>query len=681
MKQQALSIGPDLDSTYQAIYGDLNELRELFHRSGRFDDSNAKLDEVVKLVAMYLAFKRQLIPVFPVLKRGAVGRQVQTNVLSELRKTFDLTKRLPCYRNQDGSSIFGANPALNFQAGDEELATIMIDTVTRAMEHAFHHKLVDRPFDMLNEAFGHFVRDNFRSHIEDAQYMTPPEVVDVMVGLGLHGLIEEKSDGIQDPLVIADPSCGVGSFLTAFYRQATKHPTLQRRRIRLVGQDKVDRMVRLSKINLALFEAVDHQITIGNSLAKGSPLDSLNGKVDLILTNPPFGAKFRGQEIMDAGVANLPIFGSSKLPERSIDSELLFVDRALALLQDRGLLIIVIPDGVVSAKGAAAFLRQRLKSLANVKAIIELPSVTFAQAGTRTRTAILYLQKTTEVDTARSVFLASCDELGFEVSSRKGVPIKVTKGKNELPEILAPYISEYVGNRTSAEARVILDRPSCVLVPYTQFIDSSWTPNHYNAHRFSALKVLHSSSDYVPTPLSELVDFVGERRNPTRVGEKDAFISVLHIIGDGMLDVSGALEYRPVTPGLVARPGEILLSKINPRIARVIVVPELAPRVLCSAEFEVMAPQSNLDPYLLAFLLLSKPVQAQIMSLTSGTSASHNRVRSRDLATVTLPIAKRGSKLEKALSAAVSEYRQSYVNMIRSTISIADIRRRTEAWF
>ena len=38
---------------YAPIYEDLAELREEFHRSGRLDDSNAKLDEVVKLFATY----------------------------------------------------------------------------------------------------------------------------------------------------------------------------------------------------------------------------------------------------------------------------------------------------------------------------------------------------------------------------------------------------------------------------------------------------------------------------------------------------------------------------------------------------------------------------------------------------------------------------------------------------
>ena len=38
---------------YTRIYDALSELREGFHRSGRLDDSNAKLDEVSKLFATH----------------------------------------------------------------------------------------------------------------------------------------------------------------------------------------------------------------------------------------------------------------------------------------------------------------------------------------------------------------------------------------------------------------------------------------------------------------------------------------------------------------------------------------------------------------------------------------------------------------------------------------------------
>lgn len=64
MDQQQLGLDP-LTEGYEGVYAALMELRESFHRSGRLDDSNAKLDEVAKLFATYLAFRRGLISQFP----------------------------------------------------------------------------------------------------------------------------------------------------------------------------------------------------------------------------------------------------------------------------------------------------------------------------------------------------------------------------------------------------------------------------------------------------------------------------------------------------------------------------------------------------------------------------------------------------------------------------------------
>ena len=55
---------PPTERSYRQVYAALSDLRESFHRSGRLDDSNAKLDEVSKLFATYLAFRQQQIGAF-----------------------------------------------------------------------------------------------------------------------------------------------------------------------------------------------------------------------------------------------------------------------------------------------------------------------------------------------------------------------------------------------------------------------------------------------------------------------------------------------------------------------------------------------------------------------------------------------------------------------------------------
>ena len=120
-------------------------------------------------------------------------------------------------------------------------------------------------------------------------------------------------------------------------------------------------------------------------------------------------------------------------------------------------------------------------------------------------------------------------------------------------------------------------------------------------------------------------------------------MSVLHILGEGFIDVGAARKYKPSTPGVPIQPGEVLISRINPRIPRVCLVPDLGTRIVCSSEFEIMKPIRELDAYTLAYLLLTDAVQSQIRSLTSGTSASHNRVRTSSLARVQIPVVAEGT--------------------------------------
>lgn len=665
---------PTLDTSYSTIYDSLGYLREVFHKSGRFDDSNAKLDEVVKLLSSYIAYKRGLLESFPQPDSTPADK-----LIPELQRVFKQASRLHCYVNQAGGSIFGSTPSLALRSGDEALANDLLRLVKNAVDIAFVHKEAGNPFDVLNEAFGHFVRDNFRGNIEDAQYMTPPEVVEFMVDMALADIEKDGIRAAGEAFVVADPSCGVGSFLAAFYHKAKESRAFRDVSLHLVGQDKVERMVRLTKVNLALFDVLQHTVTIGNSLLRGSPLDKLNGTVDLILTNPPFGAKFDRNDVQGCGGENLPFFSSVVKDNTNVDSELLFVDRNLSLLREGGRLLIVLPDGVISAKGLPSLLRQYLRRNAVVHGIVELPSVTFGQAGTRTKTAVLYIHKQTKVkEFPKSVFMAKADSLGFEVSSRKGVQVKVARGRNDLPIISEAYKTSPLSNGAT---RILSETPSAVRTDYKDILNSSWTPNHYNAIRLRAVKHVTKATALRGVTLEELVVFECESRRTEAWQQGSVFLSVLHVIGEGMLDMASVHEYAPKTPGIPIRPGEVLLSKINPRIPRVSVVPKLGDKMLCSTEFAVMRPRADLDPYCLSFLLLSQLVQSQIKSLTSGTSASHNRIKTKELAQVKIPMPVVGSPAEKKLNDLVKEYRRCIESMVKETIKLSSIRAAEEAWY
>ena len=658
---------------YQRTYDALSELREHFHRSGRFDDSNAKLDEVAKLFAVYLAFKTGKIREFPKPESPAF--------VSELQSAFSETAALPQYRLGDDNSIFGTQPALAIRPGDEAVASDIVKLVCQGIDLAFESHNYHRPFDIVNEAFGHFVRDNFRSNIEDAQYMTPPEVTDFMAEIVLHDVLVE--DGSQNKLgaslTVLDPACGVGSFLGAVYRLVRGNEQFSVNQLGLFGQDKIERMVRLATLNLELFDVCVHRITLGNSLALGSPIDHLNGQVDIILTNPPFGARFDQGYLEEVCGSNTPFFSNRRRPSASVCSELLFLDRGLRLLKEGGRMLIVVPDGVVSAKGTYALFRQNLARTVTLRAVVELPSTTFAQAGTRTKTSILYLQKKRASRNA-SVFMGVSNHLGFQVSSRKGVQIKKLIGENDLLDVSASYIKHNSVEIADAP-QVLSSSPSCVVVPQPIVFQGSWTPMHYSSARLESIMQLNGDGDFQMVRLGDLVEFCSRTRKPEHWRDGWAFVSVLHIIGDGLVNVGRVFDYAPVTPGLQTFPGEILISRINPRIPRVCITPDFGVKTLCSSEFEIMQAKEPAMAYMLAYILQTDVVQNQVRNLTSGTSASHNRIRTAELAAVQIPIAKYGTKKYFLLDSLASKYKSVLNSLTTNVATVAELRRQEKEIF
>jgi type I restriction-modification system DNA methylase subunit len=648
------------ESSYDAIYRSLSEVREAFHREGRIGDSNAKLDETIKFLAIHFAFAKNLIihsEHKKIFNRGSFS-------VGELNRLFVQVASSAPFANAQIGSIFGARPVLAFEPGDEAVAFELFS----AAGHAFdaHHSGTDN-LDALNEAFGHHVRDNFRSHIEDAQYMTPPEVVEFMVGIASAELLESrKPSGNQ--FLMADPSCGVGTFMTvwrkAYDRARQKDDCLPP--LLAIGQDKVERMARLSAVNLIFASNSTDVVSVGNSLSDGSPLDEFNGQVDLILTNPPFGAKFTTSEVRQRGRRATPIFAQSTNPKgNNIDSELLFIDRYLSLLRPGGLCLAVVPDGVISAKGQASYLRQEILRHAALRGVVELPPVTFAQAGTRTKTAVLIFEKAQKRSAKKtSVFFGEADDIGFEVSKRKGVPVKQQQGANQLPDILSAY---------TERKTLTTDHTKRPITALWQEIDPSsfpaWTPRQFKLESDDLRD--GASENGSLRPLSDFVEH-REKRKSVAYSKGKFFISVLHVIGEGVLDVAGIKSYEPITPGTPINPGEIIISRLNPRIPRVLVVPNLGRPLICSTEFEVLRPRKNVPAYALSYLLLHPIVQEQIHTLTAGTSASHSRVKPERIREIRLPWP--DNEAQEAFDTMIKEYESSMRALLASLLAIHGLR-------
>ena len=218
-----------LETPYLDIYHSLKGLQETFHREGRISDSNAKLDETVKFLAIHFGRLRGFVSDEEYRTLSAH----QTFTVRFLNQVFSELASSPIFQQRGMGSIFGETPSTIFRDGDETIAFELFAAAGQAFGAQTEG---EANLDILNEAFGHYVRDNFRNHIEDAQYMTPPEVVDFMVDMAIELTKENHVPG-KEEFVVADPSCGVGSFLTrwrASYEQS--FGTAHTRNLKCIGQ-------------------------------------------------------------------------------------------------------------------------------------------------------------------------------------------------------------------------------------------------------------------------------------------------------------------------------------------------------------------------------------------------------------------------------------------------------------
>jgi type I restriction-modification system DNA methylase subunit len=653
---------------YKRFYAALGVLRKDFHRIGRFDDANAKLDELCKLLVLKVLDERHPIA-------GKVSRLgsaylhdlAKTNHGNETRLALALhdVYREIAEQFPEEMLSFGSRNGLNISPDDDEFAAALLPLFDALPQT---HDLDNGrwSFDGVNEAFGHFIQDSFRNRKEDAQYMTPPEVVSSIVDIAIQDLLNDldrRTPG--EPFVVADPTCGVGSFLAAMFRHALHTPVgdgYLSDHLQLVGQDKVERMVRLACVNLKIFAGVNAIIRQGNSVLPASTLADLQDKVDLVITNPPFGATFETQQLLKhtsrKQLPTLHDLADKKALPKAIDSEYILLDREMSLLKTGGRLLMVVPDHVVSTGGFAETFRLALLQSADLIAVFDLPTETFAQAGTRTKTSVIYLQRKTNKSTESRpghVFMATSEDLGFRVVSRAGATVKRIVGNNDMDTIATIYREFRQSPQPTVDITCLCQHPSVAAVAGDRLLNNRWTAGFYQTERLRALQRIETncSGDFAQKRLLDLVTIDPESRERILANETNRCISVLHVREDGCVDLRAVDSYRPTTPGSRCRPGDVLLSKINPRIPRLCVVPEASWDFGCSAEFAVLRPgPSRISAWALLLLLRSDAVQAQIRTLTSGTSSSHNRIKDRDLATIVIPVPLPGSTAAVALDKA-----------------------------
>jgi type I restriction enzyme M protein len=196
------------------------------------------------------------------------------------------------------------------------------------------------------------------SKADKGQFFTPRHVVDFVIRM----LAPRARE------VVVDPACGSGAFLA--HARA-------RGGARTYGCDVDPRAVRVARL-LALASSADPFSVARSDGLRGASLPT----ADVVATNPPFAGR--------APADGFDVARLVRTPERDV----LFLERALAVLRPGGRLGIVLPYNKANGEAFAA-LRRWLVERARVLAIVGLPRETFLPH-TSQRTFVLFAQKRPE---------------------------------------------------------------------------------------------------------------------------------------------------------------------------------------------------------------------------------------------------------------------------------------------
>ena len=196
---------------------------------------------------------------------------------------------------------------------------------------------------------------------DSGEFYTPRPVIHFMVQM-----IDPKLGE-----TVLDPACGTGGFLVeALEHLRPQVSTVAEREAlgeNLRGIEKKPLPYLLCQMNLLLHGLSRPNLTRANALAL--PLTEIKraDKVDVILTNPPFG-----------GEEEKSILSNFPAGTQTAETAWLFMQLVMRRLAEGGRCAIVVPNGVLFADGAGAKIKRDLMTTCNLHTIVRLGSGVFA---------------------------------------------------------------------------------------------------------------------------------------------------------------------------------------------------------------------------------------------------------------------------------------------------------------
>ena len=297
-----------------------------------------------------------------------------------------------------------------------ETITLDAESVRYVVGELQNYCVMDAERDAIGDAFEVFIGPALRG--AEGQFFTPRNVVKMVVD------ILDPKPGEQ----IIDPACGSGGFLiTALghvwnhvQKEAKRKNWSERQRLKrelgvatgcFRGIDKDSFLAKVCKAYMALIGDGRGGVFCENSLLPPSEWHPVSqakiklGTFDVVLTNPPFGAKIpiKGTKVLsqyDLGYKwvrdkTTKEHVRTATPEDKRSPQIIFLERCLQLLKPGGRIGIVLPESILG-NPSYAYLISFIQMQTVVRGVVTMPEPLFktsGKGGTHTKVAVLFLEK------------------------------------------------------------------------------------------------------------------------------------------------------------------------------------------------------------------------------------------------------------------------------------------------
>ena len=365
------------------------------------------------------------------------------------------------------------------------------DIIYKTVEHLQSININKTDLDSKGVAFERFMGDFFKGKM--GQYFTPRNIVDFCV----------KMLFIKQNERVLDPACGSGGFLLHamdLIRKKAEEDYEEEKEIysywhdfaskNLFGIEINEQIARVCKMNMIIHDDGHTNIISADSLDNIEKHTKINSQFkkenfDIILTNPPFGAKVLINEKKYLKDYQL---GLNNGKERAAQStEVLFIERCFEYLKEGGRMAIVLPDGILT-NATLQYVRDFIMNNFKINAIVSIPQTAFSHYGAGVKCSLLFLTKSTKNKEDCDIFMAQAEYVGYDATGRE-------IEQNDLNEIFNNY-------KNFIEKKNFKLNDKCFLIKF----NSIKSNKRIDAFYYSLGNIFYKSKKFENKKLSDLVN-------------------------------------------------------------------------------------------------------------------------------------------------------------------------------